>query len=272
MAYIKLDDRFPDHPKVALAGPDAAWLYICGLCYCNRYLTDGFIPAEMVVRLTPFDEAKVKQLVSNLLAACLWVASTMSKQNGYIVHDYADYQSTKAQILTIREARKKAGQIGGKRRGVSEAKVKQNANSLLDKEEVRREEVIRKKEEENVPPLPLSERVSPLKGGAPPAKKRKPSLKLLEKPQDLLDLFSEEELIVAHKRFPAVDFDWEASKCVDHHNAKGGSGNWKNSWRIWLENKVEFELKKRNDDHQNLTGSLDPDKFIKGKYGHLVQR
>ena len=30
--------------------------------------------------------------------------------------------------------------------------------------------------------------------------------------------------------------------------------------------------RKRRDNHQNLTGSLDPDKFIKGKYGHLVQR
>ena len=177
MAYIKLDDRFPDHPKVVAAGPEAAYLFVAGICYCNRYLTDGFIPSEVVPRLVPYDGAKVKQLVSNLLAACLWVASTLSKQNGFMVHDYADYQSSKAQILITREARKKAGQIGGKGRSVSEAKVKQNANRMLAKEEGRR-----KKEKEKEPPLTPPDGVVsiPLKGDAPARKKKPQKTKLSE--------------------------------------------------------------------------------------------
>ena len=139
MPWVRIDDQFYQHPKVVAVGPLGIAMQVSGLCYCNRYLTDGFIPLEVVPRLVPFDEAKVKQLVSNLLAACLWVASTLSKQNGYIVHDYADYQSTKAQILTTREARKRAGQIGGKGRSLSEAKVKQNANRMLAKEEEKKE-------------------------------------------------------------------------------------------------------------------------------------
>ena len=110
-------------------------------------------------------------------------------------------------------------------------------------------------------PLPQTE------GATAPAKKRKPSLKLLEKPQDLLAMFSEDELTEATRRFPAADLEWEAGKCLDWHNARSGSANWKLAFKNWL-----GKAKPPTDNHQNLTGSPDPDKYIKGKYGHLVQR
>ena len=47
----RLDDNFPDHPKVLAAGPLAKALYIDALCYCNRMLTNGWVPAAMATRL-----------------------------------------------------------------------------------------------------------------------------------------------------------------------------------------------------------------------------
>lgn len=40
MAWIYLDDHFPDHPKIVLAGGDGAWLFVCGLGYCKRFATE----------------------------------------------------------------------------------------------------------------------------------------------------------------------------------------------------------------------------------------
>ena len=44
MAWVKIDDHFDEHPKIAQAGPLAVAVWLAGLAYCNRNLTDGFIP------------------------------------------------------------------------------------------------------------------------------------------------------------------------------------------------------------------------------------
>jgi hypothetical protein len=69
MTWIKLDDQIADHPKIVKAGPLASWLYICGLTYCARFLTDGFIPQEQVRRLA--DVKNVHELTQKLIAVGL---------------------------------------------------------------------------------------------------------------------------------------------------------------------------------------------------------
>ncbi len=101
MAWVKLHDGFPDHPKVAQAGWKAAWLYVCGLTYCGRFLTDGRIPKEQVSRLTDMPRAHVE--AERLVEAGLWE----DHGNGhYIVHDYTSVQTPAAQVNAIREAGK----------------------------------------------------------------------------------------------------------------------------------------------------------------------
>ena len=97
MTWFKLDDTFPDHPKVVAAGGQAAWLYVAGLAYCSRGLTDGHIPAAVVARLT--DLPKPAELAAKLVAVGLWV----EQDGGYAVHDYADHQRTRAQIDADRD-------------------------------------------------------------------------------------------------------------------------------------------------------------------------
>lgn len=98
MAWVKLDDGFPDHPKVAQAGDLAAWLYVCGLTYSNRLLTDGFIPESVVPRLTGLKGPV--SLAKRLVNAGLWERA----EGGYRIHDYLEYQPSADKAAQEREA------------------------------------------------------------------------------------------------------------------------------------------------------------------------
>lgn len=92
MAWVRLDDAFPEHPKVLAVGEEAAWLYVCVLCYCNRHLTDGFLPAAAVPRLT--GQKSPSRLTAKLVDAGLLDIV----RDGFFVHDYLEYQMSKASI------------------------------------------------------------------------------------------------------------------------------------------------------------------------------
>lgn len=98
MPWVRLDDQFPDHPKIDQAGPLAGWLFVCGLAYCNRQLTDGFIPKATMPRLSTVpNPAKVARA---LVDAGLWDAV----DGGWQVHDYLDFQPSRDKVLAERAA------------------------------------------------------------------------------------------------------------------------------------------------------------------------
>ena len=99
MTWVKLDDQFPDHPKVEKAGERAAWLFICGLCYCAEHLTDGFIPASKAQRLT----GQAGPRIEKLLEVGLWEQA----DGGYLVSRYLQYQPPKSSVVAEREAARK---------------------------------------------------------------------------------------------------------------------------------------------------------------------
>lgn len=98
MTWIKLDDNFPTNPKVLAAGDLAGWLYVCGLCYCGNALTDGFIPAAAVARLTGLSAAQ--EHAAALVREGLW----LEVDGGFRVHGYEDRQRTKAKVKSDRAA------------------------------------------------------------------------------------------------------------------------------------------------------------------------
>src|SRR5262245_5893527 len=61
-------------------------LFVCGLAYCNRYLTDGYVPAGAVRRLADLDDAQ--GLAARLVDVGLWERV----EGGFRVHDFGDYQ------------------------------------------------------------------------------------------------------------------------------------------------------------------------------------
>lgn len=101
MAWVKLDDSMPTHPKVMAAGPQAFALDVAGLCYSARHLTDGFIPNSALPALLPGLKTPSKH-VHKLIQVGRW----SEVEDGWIIHDYHDYQPTSEQVRSDREAAK----------------------------------------------------------------------------------------------------------------------------------------------------------------------
>ncbi len=123
--WVRLDDSFPDHPKIAAAGPFGGWLHVCGLCYCNRHLTDGFIPASVAHRLMDADTAGLTEcsaVAEDLCERGLW----HKVEGGYEIHDYLDYQPSRADVEQLRAKKKAAGQAGGQASAQARAQAKSN--------------------------------------------------------------------------------------------------------------------------------------------------
>ncbi|MER7806129.1 hypothetical protein [Streptomyces sp900116325] len=122
--YVKVHDGLPDHPKIIEAGGEAGWLYICGLAYASRQLTDGFLPRRLVPRLT--DGSKPEASASALVRVGLWhegehscPACPVAGPDVYVIHDYLEHQRSSAEVADLRAKRSAAGQRGGKRSGES---------------------------------------------------------------------------------------------------------------------------------------------------------
>lgn len=89
MPYLNLDDNFADHPKVDALSDGAFRLHVAGLCYCAKNLTDGFIEDRRVRRLT---ETYKPAFLTELVDAAMWLRVL----NGYDLHDYLDWNKSKA--------------------------------------------------------------------------------------------------------------------------------------------------------------------------------
>ena len=100
MTWVKLDDGFTEHPKVIQAGKLAAMLFVDGLCYSARQLTDGFIPNGALDR---FGYGRhLKEAVASLLEVGLWTPC----EGGHQVHDYLDFQQSASSVKAERSAAK----------------------------------------------------------------------------------------------------------------------------------------------------------------------
>lgn len=107
MAWLKVDDRVRTHPKIVEAGPLAAWVWFCGICYCREHLTDGFIADKMLATLVP-GLSSLKKAAASLVAAGLWHRG----ERGYQVHDFLDWNPSRADVekqRAIDRARKGTG-------------------------------------------------------------------------------------------------------------------------------------------------------------------
>jgi hypothetical protein len=117
MPWVRIDDDFPQHPKVVQVGPIGMALQIAALCYSNHYLTDGFIPQQVVEHLLIGCSTDVTaDTVEKLVQVGMWEVGN----KGYMIHDFLEYQPSKAQILSDREQKQAAGRAGG----VASAKAK----------------------------------------------------------------------------------------------------------------------------------------------------
>lgn len=126
MPWVKVDDHFDEHPKLAAVGPLGWGFWLAGLAYSNRNLTDGFIPWSKALSLASFEVigpdqdyrilaladaadpdgvqpasiVTVEWVFDLLVSAGLWERVA----NGFHIHDYDQYQPSREAVLAEREA------------------------------------------------------------------------------------------------------------------------------------------------------------------------
>lgn len=113
MTWVKLDDGFPNSPKVDRLSDKAKLLYVAGLCYCGRNLTDGVLTTGKAVKIVLAEVGAKPRHVTELHEAGLWDRMV----DGWLVHDYLDYNPSREKVL---EERRKARDRMAQRRGSSE--------------------------------------------------------------------------------------------------------------------------------------------------------
>lgn len=125
MAWARIDDQFPDHPKVVQAGPLGLAMAVAGICYASQYLTDGFIPRAKVRRLIDVDNAL--EIADTLVKVGLWEEIA----DGYQIHDYLEYNPSAEDVRETREAQRAAKVAGGQARA---ATAKRDGGRFIKKE------------------------------------------------------------------------------------------------------------------------------------------
>lgn len=97
MTWVKIANSFPSHPKILRAGPEAAHLFVCSICYANEHLLDGVISRELLAGVAPGLRGPEKH-AKRLCDVGLWETTN----SGWRIHDYLEHQRP---ATAIRETR-----------------------------------------------------------------------------------------------------------------------------------------------------------------------
>jgi hypothetical protein len=107
MPWVRIDENAMDHPKVAGLSAESFRLWVQGLAYCQKFLTDGVIKSVQIRGLRSHSPKRVEELI----LAGLWEAT----DEGIQVHDYLQWNDSKAHVLHVREmARERIRRLRGK--------------------------------------------------------------------------------------------------------------------------------------------------------------
>ncbi|MFH8336917.1 hypothetical protein [Streptomyces sp. AM6-12] len=113
MVWFALDDGFDTHPKVRKAGNAAVGLFVRLGVHATKHLTEGHLDGDIV---TAYGTAATirKLLTVGMLHepghGC--PRCPQPADGGFYIHDYLDYNKSRAQIEAAREAARKRQQKG----------------------------------------------------------------------------------------------------------------------------------------------------------------
>ena len=97
MPWGRLDDSFDAHRKVRRAGLEAVGIQARALSYCAGALTDGKVDPEWLEERAGRRASKLGEL---LVVAGLWEPNG----DGWVIHDYLDYNPSRQEVLERRAA------------------------------------------------------------------------------------------------------------------------------------------------------------------------
>lgn len=108
MDYLLVDAKMPKHPKVRRLSHAAFRLHFDALCDCKMFQTDGFVAAAGLDGISQAS-AKHALIAEELVPAGLWVET----EGGWLIHDYLEWNYSRAEIESIKEKRSASGRVGG---------------------------------------------------------------------------------------------------------------------------------------------------------------
>lgn len=106
MSWLRLDDRFPNHEKIAALSDVAFRAHVEGLAFCAEQLTDGIIPRRKAEKIANGCMAELTAKPAH--GQPLWSA----KGDGYEIHDYLVYNPTREKAVADRAEASKRGKAG----------------------------------------------------------------------------------------------------------------------------------------------------------------
>jgi hypothetical protein len=111
MAWARIDDSFFNHPKIEPLSDRAFRAHIGALCLCNQYLTDGLLTERQAAKLA------TKRVREELIAADLWhPVDACNANSGIQVHDFHEYNRSRAEVEEERRRKSEAGKRGARAR------------------------------------------------------------------------------------------------------------------------------------------------------------
>jgi hypothetical protein len=101
MPWFRIDESAIDHPKFLAISANAWRLWCEGGTYCQRHLTDGVILRAALKGFRYYSTAALKELTTAIVPGKgpLW----HDEDERISVHDYLDYNDSRAEVLKARE-------------------------------------------------------------------------------------------------------------------------------------------------------------------------
>lgn len=100
MTWLRLDDGFPRHRKVRRLSHVAFRLHVSAMCWCAEQLTDGLILATEIDDVSDLSAKELAKALPELTSRGLWD----TRADGWVIHDYLDYNPSREKVLAEREA------------------------------------------------------------------------------------------------------------------------------------------------------------------------
>lgn len=269
MAWFALDDGFDTHPKVRKAGNAAVGLFVRLGVHATRHLTEGHLDGDIVRRYGT--EPNVRKLIAVGMLhgsghAC--PRCPQPAEGDYVIHDYLDYNKSRAQIEAAREAARKRQQKGRNtaranrnRRGngsdsapIRDGNERDSApnrdgnDPLFDDGPAGQGDLSRRDTHEGAtvvpsPPLPSHNYDVADVGGGSTGSSAVDLDAYAPSPidDDGFELNDSMRAWALRTFGPGLDLDYETAQFIDHFRANGTRRpNWPTEWQKWIRRSAKF--------------------------------
>jgi hypothetical protein len=287
MAWFALDDGFDTHPKVRKAGNAAVGLFVRLGVHATRHLTEGHLDGDIVRSYGT--EPNVRKLIAVGMLHGAGHACPRCQQpadGDFVIHDYLDYNKSRAQIEAAREAARKRQNRGREtarsnrnRAGIGAESDSNRSGNGSDSEPNRdgndplfwdsaagQDDMSRRDTHEGAtvvpsPPLPSHNYdVADVGGGSTGST-----------PVDL-DAYAPSPIETAGFELtdpmrgwalrtfgPSLDLDYETAQFVDHFRAQNvRRPNWPTEWQKWIRRSAKFASERANRPSTNVVPFAQP--------------